>query len=77
MAVVGRFGLGGLAGPGQAIMLKAVNAYIEAIRKINNYVDPEYGALMLQKKIEDALAETHKKFGAIYLSFPKDLIAKK
>jgi hypothetical protein len=56
-----------------ALILK-VQAYIDAIRKVNTYVDPEYGGYMLKKQLEDAHNTAHKKFGAVYLSFPKGMV---
>ena len=56
------------------VLVKKVQAYIAAIRQVNRYVDPEYGAYMLSKKIEAAHNSAHKKFGAVYLSFPDGMI---
>ena len=54
--------------------LKMVKEYISAIRQANEYVDPEYGAFMIEKKIGDAHIKAHKKFSAIYLSFPEGMV---
>ncbi|HHD64831.1 MAG TPA: hypothetical protein ENK96_10835 [Desulfobulbaceae bacterium] len=56
-----------------ALMTK-VQTYINAIKKVNTYVDPEYGGYMLDKQLEDAHNTAHKKFGAVYLSFPKGMV---
>ena len=55
-------------------IIEMVNAFITAIRQVNEHVDPEYGAYMLGKKIENAYNDVHKKFGALYLSFPESMV---
>ena len=55
-------------------LMEQVKAYIDTIRQVNNSIDPEYGAYMLAKRLEDAHAQAHKKFGAVYLSFPEGMI---
>ena len=57
-----------------SVLVKKVQAYIAAIKQVNRYVDPEYGGYMLHKKIESAHNIAHKKFGAVYLSFPDGMI---
>lgn len=56
------------------VLVTKVQEYIAAIRQVNRYVDPEYGSYMLSKKIETAHNIAHKKFGAVYLSFPDGMI---
>jgi hypothetical protein len=56
------------------VLMTKVQAYINIIRKVNTYVDPEYGAYMLHKELEDAHTAAHKKFGAVYLSFPEGMV---
>jgi|GEM_PF-2588081 hypothetical protein len=56
------------------ILVKKVKAYTTAIKELNEYVDPEYGAYMLSTKIAALHLAAHKKFGALYLSFPKGMV---
>jgi len=51
-----------------------VAEYIDAIEQANSYVDPEYGAVMLQECVLKAHDKAHKQFGALYLSFPKGMV---
>jgi len=53
---------------------KAVQDYIESIGRANSYVDPEYGGPMLHMELEKAHIRAHKKFGAVYLSFPRGMV---
>lgn len=55
-------------------MLSKVKFYTAAIREVNNYVDQEYGAFMLNEMLMGAHADVHKKFSNIYLSFPEGMI---
>jgi len=52
----------------------AVDRYIETIGWVTTYVDPEFGGPMLQRKLEKSHVAAHKKFGALYLSFPKGMV---
>ena len=56
------------------ILVKKVKVYTAAIREVNNYVDQEYGAFMLNEMLIVAHADVHKKFSNIYLSFPEGMI---
>lgn len=56
------------------MLVKMVKAYTTTIREMTAYVDPQYGALMLTTKIEDAHTMANKKFGALYLSFPEGMV---
>jgi len=53
---------------------QAVEQYIKTIGRVTTYVDPEYGGPMLQRELEHAHTTAHKKFGAVYLSFPKGMV---
>jgi len=55
-------------------LAKAVEKYIGTIGRVVTYVDPEYGASMLQRELEQAHTRAHKKFGALYLSFPEGMV---
>jgi hypothetical protein len=55
-------------------LAKAVQNYIETIGRAHSYVDPEYGGQMLHMELEKAHTRAHKKFGAVYLSFPMGMI---
>jgi hypothetical protein len=55
-------------------LTKAVRDYIESISRAHSYVDPEYGGQMLHMELEKAHTRAHKKFGAVYLSFPRGMI---
>ena len=57
-----------------SILVKKVKVYTAAIREVNNYVDQEYGAFMLNEMLMGAHADVHKKFSDIYLSFPEGVI---
>jgi len=52
----------------------AVQDYVETIGRANAYVDPEYGGQMLHMELEKAHTRAHKKFGAVYLSFPEGMV---
>lgn len=56
------------------MLAKKVKAYTSLIKEMNNYVDPEYGNYMLSNKMEKAHTTMNKKFGALYLSFPKGMV---
>lgn len=51
-------------------LLKKIAQYGEAIKQLNYYVDPEYGAFMLKMHIEEIHNDAHSAFGKLYLSFP-------
>lgn len=51
-------------------LLKNLTAYNEAVKQLNGYVEPEYGAFMLKTNIGSAHADAHSAFGKLYLSFP-------
>lgn len=53
------------------VFQKKLAAYGEAIKQLNSYVDPEYGAFMLKGNIEEAHNTAHSAFGKLYLSFPE------
>jgi len=55
-------------------LTKAVGNYLEKISQANTYVDPEYGGHVLQRELEQAHVAAHKKFGAVYLSFPAGMV---
>jgi hypothetical protein len=48
----------------------ALDSYLAAVEKADNYVDPEFGREMLERKVSKALQMLHKKFGVLYLGFP-------
>jgi len=56
------------------VLLKKVGAYSTIIGMVNEYVDPEYGAYTLGKRLEEAHAQAHAAFGALYLSFPEGMV---
>jgi hypothetical protein len=55
-------------------LCQAVQHYVETIGRVATYVDPEYGGPMLQRELEQAHVKAHKKFGAVYLSFPEGMV---
>jgi len=57
-----------------SILVKKVKVYTAAISEVNNYVDQEYGAFMLNEMLMGTHADVHKKFSDIYLSFPEGMI---
>ena len=56
------------------VLLKKVMVYIDTIRLVNEYVDQEYASYMLSKQLEEAHAQAHAAFGALYLSFPEGMV---
>lgn len=59
------------------VLVKKIAQYGEAIKQLNYYVDPEYGAFMLKSHIEELHNEAHSAFGKLYLSFPEGVGWKK
>ncbi len=53
-----------------ARLAAAVARFAEAVRAAGRYIDPENGALLVQGRVEDALAGVHKAFAPLYLGFP-------
>ncbi len=51
---------------------EAFRAYAATIREVNRYVDPEFGAAMLRRRLEEAQLEVHRRLGALYLGFPTE-----
>lgn len=60
-----------------AVLLKKLSEYNEAVRQLNSYVEPEYGAFMLKMNIGNAHGDAHSAFGKLYLSFPDGVGFKK
>lgn len=60
-----------------AVLLKNLAQYKEAVRQLNDYVEPEYGAFMLKTNIGNAHSGAHSVFGKLYLSFPEGVGWKK
>jgi hypothetical protein len=56
---------------------KLIDQYTEAVKQLNEYVEPEYGAFMLKKNAMDAHNDAHSAFGKLYLSFPEGVGWKK
>jgi len=54
-------------------LTKSLDAYISAIEEANDYIDPEFGAAMLHRKVKNAHDAAHEKYGAVYLSFPEGM----
>lgn len=60
-----------------AALVKNIAKYNEAVRQLNEYVEPEYGAFMLKMNIDSAHGDAHSAFGKLYLSFPDGVGFKK
>lgn len=57
--------------------IKLVAQYGEAVKQLNEYVDPEYGAFMLKSNVEGLHNDAHSAFDKLYLSFPEGVGWKK
>lgn len=53
-----------------ATLTKKMTEYNEAVKQLNYYVDPEYGAFMLKTNAQGIHGDAHSAFGKLYLSFP-------
>lgn len=60
-----------------AALLKNIAKYNEAVRQLNEHVEPEYGAFVLKMNIDSAHNDAHSAFGKLYLSFPDGVGFKK
>ncbi len=57
--------------------VKMIAQYGEAVKQLNEHVDPEYGAFMLKSNLEGIHNDAHSAFGKLYLSFPEGVGWKK